>query len=106
MKKFKLMALSCLLLGTLATPIITQAAVIDYGSTVNIGGLYKYGFAWTQVDGSNGPARAKISLGGDLSDVTLNGYAQTEQVSAWYTSTAYIGHGETNITIAYTKYFF
>ena len=103
MKKIKLTILSCLLLGIFVTPIVTQAAIIDYGSNVNIGGLFKYGVAWTQVDGSNGPARAKISLGGDVSDVTVKGYAQTEQISAWSTTTAYIGHGETTITTAYTK---
>lgn len=59
-------------------PIVTQDSIIDHGSSVNIGGVFKYGFAWTQVDGSNGPARAKITLVGDVSDITVRGYTQTE----------------------------
>lgn len=100
--KIRTLILGCALCVAAIAPTMVNATISNYGSDVNISGLFKYGVAWTQTDGT--PARAKIVMLGDASDITRAGYAQTEQLSKWYTTAAYIGHGEGGtITIAYTK---
>jgi hypothetical protein len=83
----------------------TQIAVFatpQYGSTVNVSGLSKYGYAWTSESGQN--VRARIVIGGGLSDKNTTGFVQTDQVSSWYTETAYINHYVAgNIIASYTK---
>ncbi|MBE6050480.1 MAG: hypothetical protein E7214_07465 [Clostridium sp.] len=102
MKKLKVIIMSGILGVAIASPIISNATIRDYGSEANIGGVYKYVYAYTQTDG--GPARARAVIGGEQSDKTLNGWAQTNQIFGWYTRTAYIGHGEGgDCTICYTK---
>ena len=90
----------------ITTAGIAQAAlagnIISYGADITNSGIYRYGYAWTQVD--TGYTRAKICIGSGLSDLTDAGYVQTKQVSGMYYQTAYIGHGSSsNLSIAYTK---
>ena len=85
--------------------ISCQAAVFaaaTYSSTVNTAGLFKYGIASTTSSGQ--VVRARIVIGGSLSDITQTGYVQTDQISGWYTSVAYIAHWAGGYEIAnYTK---
>lgn len=90
MKSIKTKILACTLgLLIIGGPVAVKASA-TYGSKVNIGGVYKYGYAWTKLRGS--VVRTRIVIGGDVSDVTLKDSAPTEQVSSWYTKTAYINH--------------
>lgn len=81
----------------IASQLGVQAAA-TYGSTVNIGGLFKYGYAWTSESGKT--VRARIVIGGDLSDITATGYAQTEQISSTAGKIAYINHYSNGTLIA------
>ena len=99
------------LVGVIAATItaagIAQAALAstlaDYGADVTNSVVYRSGFAWTRRD-TGGMVRAKISIGGDLSDIIDYSYVQTTRVAGMRWQSAYIGHGtEAGIIIAYTK---
>ncbi|GKU77287.1 hypothetical protein [Paenibacillus sp. L3-i20] len=90
-------ALAAILIG-----VTTAAhAAPTWGSTVNVSGIGKYGFAWTKDAGQT--VGARIVINGEVSDVTSTGYAQTDQVDGWSYNIAYINHSVNGVTVAWDE---
>lgn len=89
-------------IGLLLCSQIAAIASPTYGSDVTTSGIYKYGYAWTRSSGQS--VRARIVIGGALSDKNDFGYVQTQQIHDLYYCTAYIAHWANGVEIAnYTK---